>query len=80
MYFVHTWAQRLLGQDFQEDHIKLDLDLEMTLTVKVKLFNYAKNPISFYEVQNSGPNRLYAPFRLLQDLQGHPILKYHPQT
>ena len=34
MYFVHTWAQRLLGQDLQEDHIKLDLDLEMTLTVK----------------------------------------------
>ena len=44
MYFVHTWAQRLLGQDLQEDHIKLDL--EMTLTVKVKLLNYAKNPIS----------------------------------
>ena len=46
MYFVHTWAQRLLGPDLQDDHIKLDLDLEMTLTVKVKLLNYAKNPIS----------------------------------
>ena len=46
MYFVHTWAQRLLGQDLQDDHIKLNLDLEMTLTVKVKLLNYAKNPIS----------------------------------
>ena len=46
MYFVHIWAQQLLGQDLQEDHIKLDLDLEMTLTVKVKLLNYAKNPIS----------------------------------
>ena len=44
MYFVHTWAQRLLGKDLQEDHIKLDL--EMTLTVKVKLLNYAKNTIS----------------------------------
>ena len=46
MYFVHTWAQQLLGQDLQEDHIKLDLDLEMTLNIKVKLLNYAKNPIS----------------------------------
>ena len=46
MYFVHTWAQQLLGQDLQEDYIKLDLDLEKALTVKVIFLNYAKNPIS----------------------------------
>ena len=48
MYFVHTWAQHLLGQDLQEDHIKLVL--EMTDLVKVKLLNYARNPISLLQM------------------------------
>ena len=43
---LHTWTQHTFGQDLQVGHTKLDLDLERTLTIKVKLLNYAKNPIS----------------------------------